>query len=705
MKAIALVSSLCIIWGCSSSDKLVSPADALHTTREDSLELVISQVFHSINDQNLEAENVADSRIELVHYYFRNPIDLNTCTYSELRALPFLDYFTAKKIIALRDNLGTFSSLSDLLASPSVSKQALQRLAPFVYLSAPPVTPTTSSHSKDFSRRQGRRTTIVHSVAQQFEKPFGFRRPAKEGGYYGTPASISTRIMSESSRGINAKFIMEKDPGEALRKITGTKNFGPDHLEAALWIKRNSFVQQLIVGHYTLQFGQGLLLSSRFNSIKGSNPIQDPKRTFSRIRPSASRIEGHSFRGIASHLKIAHPLSLILFLSNRQQDATLSPYGADSLLGVTSIQRTGLHRTHSEIERKDRLTETTAGITFTYMMPAFEIGYTRFRTSFSHPLISIRTAPNVFTGRRLEGWSAFGSVQTSHTQTSWEIAKSRPGSFALLVSLLIKPLPTHSVLFLWRYYSDRYFSFHGRGFGERSQLTNNERGLYAGYSLELSPRLDGHFYFDVYELPGIHPKSREKPRAGFEALGKIEYRPRSWLSGFFQLRYETGSKRSQYFASVIQSLYSVSRTTRFSGKLRVEYKHSKTLSLSTHFEIKQGSINRIKSYGFLTYQGLTFRPSKYTKISLRFSIFDSKRNDSILYAFENDLQYRFGIKSYSGQGLRDFIVIRHTLTKSVLVEVKFAHTRYTNITNKGTGNNAISTNRLRELAGQLSWRF
>ena len=667
MKVLFLISSLCVISGCSSSDKILSTTGALDPTREDSLDLFISQIFLSLDDQSQQTEDVAESTIELLHFYFRNPIDLNTCTYSELRVLPFLGSYTAKNIIALRNNLGPFSSLADLLISPSISQQTLLRLKPFVYLSAPQDMPTLSSHRKDVSRRTRRRTTIAHSVAQQLEKPLGYKRPAEEGGYYGTPASISTRIISESLKGVNAKFILEKDPGEPLRKIEGRKNFGPDHVEIALWIKRDTFIQQLILGHYTLQFGQGLLFSSRFNSIKGSNPTQDPQRTFSRIRPSASRVEGNSFRGIASQLKIANPLSLVLFLSNRDQDATLSPYGPDSSLGVTTIQRSGLHRTHSEMERKDRLRETTAGITFTYSTPAFEIGYTRYTTTFSHPLISICQAPNVFSGSRLEGWSIFGSIQTNYTQTSWEIAKSKPGSFAILTSLLIKPLPAHSVLFLWRHYSDRYFTFHGQGFGERSQSTNNETGLYVGYSLELSHRLDSYFYFDVYELPGVNPKSGEKPRAGFEALGKIEYKPRSWLSGAFQFRFETSSKRSQYFASVIQRLYSISSSTRLSGKFRFEYKHSTTLSLSTHFEIKQGTINGVKSYGLLAYQGLTYRPSKYTKISLRFSIFDSKRNDSILYAFENDLQYRFGIKSYSGQGLRDFIVIRRTVTKNVLV--------------------------------------
>ncbi|MBX2821320.1 MAG: helix-hairpin-helix domain-containing protein [Rhodothermaceae bacterium] len=685
---------------------MIVQSDPMGLTREDSPDLIISQIFQSIDDQNQEAENGIESTLDLLHFYYRNPIDLNTCTYSELRALPFIDALTAKDIIDLRNELGALSSLSDLLVFPSISLKSIQRLRPFVYLSASPGTsPLSSSHNNYPPRTQKRRTTIIQSVAQQFEKPFGFKRPIEEGGYYGTPSSISTRFISESSNGINTKFVMEKDPGEAFRKISNQKNAGPDHLEIALWIKRNSFVRQLILGHYTLQFGQGLLLSSRFNSTKGSNPTKDPLRTFSRIRPSASRVEGKSFRGIASHFSIMPPFSLVVFYSNRDQDATLNPYGPDSSLGVTTIQRTGLHRTRSEMERKDRLTETTAGIVFTYTTPAIEIGYARYTTAFSHPFISIRPRSKVFSGSGLKGWSFFGSAQINFTQTSWEVAKSQPGSLAILTSVLLKPTPACSVLFLWRHYSGRYFSFHGQGFGERSQLTNNETGFYIGYSLELSPRIQSTFYADVYEWPGINPRSGEKPRAGFEAFGKIEYKPRNWLSGSLQFRYESSSNRSQYFASAIQGLYSASRRTRLSGTFRLEFKHSAMLHLSTHIQVKQGTINGIKSYGILAYQGLTYRPSAETKISLRFSIFDSKRNDSILYAFENDLQYRFGIKSYSGQGLRDFIVIKHTLIKNVLIEVKYAHTRYNNITNKGTGNNAISTRRIRELAGQVSWRF
>ena len=706
MKFFYFIFSLYITWGCSSSGKTKTQTDALGPIRQDSLDLIAYQALHSIDDQSPGTENYVESTIEILHFYLRNPIDINTCTYSELRALPFLDALTAKEIITLRNNIGIFNSLSDLLAVPSISQQSLQHLKPLVFLSTFPGSPSPSSSNRvGSSRKQKRSTTISQSIAQQIEKPFGYLRPPEEGGYYGAPSSISTRIISESAQEINAKFIVEKDPGEPFRKITGKKNFGPDHMEFALWLERASFLKQLIMGHYTLQFGQGLLLSSSFNSIKGSNPTKDPQRTFSRIRPSASRVEGHSFRGIASHFKIGPPLSFVFFYSNRNQDATLSPQGPDSTLGVTTIQRTGLHRTHSEIERKDLLTEITRGIVFTYTTPIFEFGYASYTSTFNHPLVSTQPTTKVFSGSRLNGWSFFGNVQTNLTQTSWEVAKSKPGSFAILSSLLIKPASTHSLLFLWRHYSDRYFTFYGNGFGERSQSTNNETGFYIGYSLELSQRLHSGFYFDMYELPGINPKSGEKPRVGFEALGKIEYTPRSWLSGTIQLRFESSSSRSLYSSSVLQNLYSASARSRFSIKFRLDYEHSQKLRLFSHFEMKQGMLNSVKSKGILAYQGLTYTPSKYTKISLRFSIFDSKGNDSILYAFENDLQYRFGIRSYSGQGLRDFILIRHQLTKNVLIEVKYAHTRYNNITNKGTGNNAITTSRLRELAGQVSWRF
>jgi competence protein ComEA len=66
------------------------------------------------------------------------PIDLNTATLDQLEQLPGIGPTTAKEIIQFRKKGGPFKRVEDLRAIHGISKSKLEKLRPYVFVSAPP---------------------------------------------------------------------------------------------------------------------------------------------------------------------------------------------------------------------------------------------------------------------------------------------------------------------------------------------------------------------------------------------------------------------------------------------------------------------------------------------------------------------------------------------------------------------------------------
>ena len=673
---------------------------------EESLRPALNYLLDTLVDQG-EAINVRVEAIaEQLTFYLLNPIDLNACTYSDLEKLPLLDAYTAKIIIDHREEAGGFRQLVELQRIPSLSPILVDLLSPFLFVSGNGS--NTQGNSTSLRLLQPVRKTIIsQSIGRQIEETAGFSRTPADGGYYGNPFSLLTRVVSESARGVTFRLTLEKDPGEAIKWAPRKNLFGPDHITSSFSINSSSLFKQLIAGDYITHFGQGLLFSSTFRSGKGSRPTRDPLRPIYRVRSIASRSENSNFRGIAGHFSLLESTQAFLFFSRRKLDATLLPDEEHSphSIGVSALQTSGLHRTNSEIRRKNQLGETLYGYAFVFSTPSLNLGQTAYTTTYEYPFLLQNPGLSRFSGDKIRGWSLFGDIHINTVKASWELAKSTPGSYAFVSSLLLRPHSSISLLFLWRKYSDRYFSFYGKGFGERSSRTKNETGLYLGSDVSLTSTLNAALFFDFYEFPKIEPGLSTHSTRGVEGFFKLDYSPRKWLHAYIQYKFELKPERSSERIHPHQELYSTIPNETNGYKIRFEYIHSDALRLRTHVEIKEKTLPSEKSRGFLLYQDVIYQPIRHTKIYFRFSIFDSNRNDIILYAFENDLQYQFGIRSFSGEGIRNFFLLKHLMFKKVLLEVKYAETLFRKNTIKGSGNSSITSSQIRELSGQISLRI
>jgi competence ComEA-like helix-hairpin-helix protein len=65
-----------------------------------------------------------------------HPIDLNSATLEQLEELPGIGPVTAKEILRFREKSGRFQRVEDLLAIRRISRQKLEKIRPFVFVTA-----------------------------------------------------------------------------------------------------------------------------------------------------------------------------------------------------------------------------------------------------------------------------------------------------------------------------------------------------------------------------------------------------------------------------------------------------------------------------------------------------------------------------------------------------------------------------------------
>ena len=204
----------------------------------DSLSLSINYILNTIDEDTEGASDAIDSAIELLTYYLDHPINLNTCSFSDLAALPLLDGFTAKSIIKHRIKTGRFTSLSDLLPINTISHQFIQVLKPFVVIrdTSSALGLSTTEDNNSFTSNT---PTIVfsQSIKRQIEQAKGYTIPSSEGGFKGNPNALFTRIVVDSPKGISGRLVLEKDPGEAITWAPEKRMYGADHIETTLSLR------------------------------------------------------------------------------------------------------------------------------------------------------------------------------------------------------------------------------------------------------------------------------------------------------------------------------------------------------------------------------------------------------------------------------------------------------------------------------------
>ena len=661
---------------------------------------VVQQRIEFIAEQ-LETEEIdLTNVVQQLNYYFDHPLNLNGATADELEELNLLSDVQISDLLLHIKLFGKLITIYELQSLEYWDLQTIQLVQPFVKVDDK----LESLHiSLKEAVKQGNYELYMRYQTTPEEKT-GYQQvpdsvlQASNKYYYGNPDRYYSRFRYSYRTNLSIGVTGEKDAGEQF--FRGAQKDGFDFYSAHAFFKGGKYLKALAVGDYQVQIGQGLNLWSGYAFGKTAD-VTNIKRSANPIRPYTSVDESRFMRGAAIDLGFG-PFSLLAFASMKKVDASvLADSLYDDLEFVSSINLSGLHRTNSEIQRKDALTEKMAGANFRYRNRNFQLGiagvYQGYDKDFNKSIQPYNQFD--FRGKEMVSLSGDYSYVIRNFNFFGEASRSSySGNWANVHGVLFSLDSRASFSLLYRNYQKGYQTFYNNGFSEGSN-TQNENGIYAGFKLKLSPAWTINTYADLFTFPWMKYQV-DAPTAGHELLIQPSYKPNKQLEIYARFRQQLRQKNSRDSDGTVTPIEDV---------LQRNYRLNLSYAVSEFFTVKSRieyvTINRPSNApedGLIITQDILFKPKNLPfDLSLRYALFDTDSYDTRIYTYENNALYVFAVPAYFYQGSRGYMLIRYTFLKRFDLWVRYGTFIYNNRKTIGSGAEEIQGSKKSDVTVQL----
>jgi hypothetical protein len=661
---------------------------------------VVQQRIEFIAEQ-LETEEIdLTNVVEQLNYYFDHPLNLNGATADELEELNLLSDVQISDLLLHIKLFGKLITIYELQSLEYWDLQTIQLVQPFVKVDDK----LESLHiSLKEAVKQGNYELYMRYQTTPEEKT-GYQQvpdsvlQASNKYYYGNPDRYYSRFRYSYRTNLSIGVTGEKDAGEQF--FRGAQKDGFDFYSAHAFFKGGKYLKALAVGDYQVQIGQGLNLWSGYAFGKTAD-VTNIKRSANPIRPYTSVDESRFMRGAAIDLGFG-PFSLLAFASMKKVDASvLADSLYDDLEFVSSINLSGLHRTNSEIQKKDALTEKMAGANFRYRNRNFQLGiagvYQGYDKDFNKSIQPYNQFD--FRGKEMVSLSGDYSYVIRNFNFFGEASRSSySGNWANVHGVLFSLDSRASFSLLYRNYQKGYQTFYNNGFSEGSN-TQNENGIYAGFKLKLSSAWTLNTYADFFAFPWMKYQV-DAPTAGHELLIQPSYKPNKQLEIYARFRQQLRQKNSRDSDGTVTPIEDV---------LQRNYRLNLSYAVSEFFTVKSRieyvTINRPSNApedGLIITQDVLFKPKNLPfDLSLRYALFDTDSYDTRIYTYENNALYVFAVPAYYYQGSRGYMLIRYSFLKRFDLWVRYGTFIYNNRKTIGSGAEEIQGSKKSDVTVQL----
>ncbi|QHL89031.1 hypothetical protein GU926_17000 [Nibribacter ruber] len=668
------------------------------------VELLVQELFAEQTDENAVAY---EDLYETLLQYYRQPLDLNMATREELRGLWLLSEAQISALLQHIADNGRLLTLYELQAVPTFDMITIRRLLPFVTVQS-----LGQVGQKTWAERL--RQAENHSLLLRYDRTVQERKgyTPPEGRsltrYMGSPDKYLLRYRLSQPKDFSFGITAEKDAGEQFTWRSGQRQYGFDFYSFHAQLYDRGSFKTIAVGDYQLQFGQGLLLSSGLGVGKGSETITTVRRSQLGIRPHTSAMETNFFRGMGATHRWRR-VHTTLFYSNRKVDATVNEEVEQEAEGLSevglagSIQTSGLHRTPTELENRQRAREQVAGGDVTYRNPTqtLGIGLTALVTHYN---INLQKRPEpynqyTFSGRQNTGVGVHYSYLWQNFNFFGETARSDNGGVGTVNGLLASLSERVEMAFVYRYYARDFQSLYGNAFGESSR-NQNEAGFYTGLKLKLSTRWQLTAFYDRFSFPWLRYRV-DAPSDGQEYLLRLQFVPSKTTLLYVQFQ-EERKARNETVEGEALALVSETRAQRMLMLLDVSPLPS--LRLRSRLQMSQFEQSGKVEKGYLMAQDATWERNK-TRLSARYSLFDTDGYDARQYAPEQDVLFAFSIPVFTGQGTHVYFLAQQQLSRQLDMWFKLSHTHYRNQDTVSSGLEEIQGPRRTDVRLQIRYRF
>lgn len=599
----------------------------------------------------------------------RHPLCVNTASADELRSLPGISELQVQGLLAWRRQLGPLLALEELAAIPAWDAETVLRLRSFL----------TTEAAVPRQWRQALREGS-HSLLLRGSTLVTPTEPYRKGQYAGGPERLLLRYRYRAGERLRAGFSLEKDPGEPL-----TPDFASFHL---FWQGRG-LLRTLALGDFTVNMGQGLVQWDA-PAFGGGADLASLKRQGAFLQPFLSADEYHFARGLGATLQQGH-WQLSLYASRRAVSASTDSVDGERV--VTSVNRTGYHRTLSERAGRGALRTDAAGGRLQWERGPLRLGLNGRWLRFSVPLAS--------GGKPYERFEAQGSILRQGS-VDWgytrgpahffgEAALDAGGHLALAQGLLFSGGALWDAALHYRHFSERYAAFDGNAVGRRSE-PQNEEGIYIG--VQVHPQRGPHLeaWAEGYRFPWLR-YGVDAPTGGFGGGLQLGWRPLRGTELALRFR-SSGEQSTEAMGAVLDRLRDNRRQTlRFQaaqdwGGWRASFRNEAVWG-----EGAEGTLRGVA--GSVAVRAPSWRG---LRLGLQGHIYDTDGYASRLY------QYTEGagggtIGVFYGSGERYSILMQYDLLKHVLVSVQVIRT----LSTFRPGEVPVADGAVTEVRAQVIW--
>lgn len=487
--------------------------------------LVAQNTTVSLWEENLEQlsmdgeERNWEDELEELSRRLQEPININVATKRQLEEFPFLTAFQIEHLLAYVYVHGQMQTVYELQLVEGMDKRTIELLLPFICVKS--VENKSGYPSLKKILKYGKQEILT-----RMDVPL-YARKGYDKNYLGPAVYHSLKYDFRYGDYLQMGIVGEKDAGEPLFALQNKKGY--DYYSFYCLLKTSGRLKSLALGNYKLSFGQGLVLSTDFRLGKTFSMSTSEYRTGG-IRKHSSTDEYNYFRGVAATMELLRCLELSVFYSHRSMDGVVKNGE------ITSIFKTGLHRTEKEADKMDVFTMQLAGGNLTYEKNKLKIGVTGIYYFFNHPYEPDlkKYAKYNLHGNNFYNLGVDYKYRLGKLVWVGEGAVGKQG-YALLNQLKYRLLTSYQLLLIHRYYSHDYCSFFSHSFGE-SGTPQNENGWYL--AAEATPLEHWKFFasLDLFSFPWWKYRI-SKPSQGMDGMFQATYSPRRNLSVYFNYRY------------------------------------------------------------------------------------------------------------------------------------------------------------------------
>ena len=676
LRLISIINSLFIIPACSAQN----PSENLMEEVLEDLS-VNNDINNSVNSLNWENE------LEELSNRLQEPVNLNSATREQLEQFPFLSDIQIEHLLAYIYIHGQMETIYELQLVEELDRQTIQYLLPFVCIKA--INNEPAFRWKTMLKDAGRYGK--NEVLTRLDIPF-YKRKGYEHTYLGPSVYNSVKYTFRYRDQLYAGGVAEKDAGEPFAALHN--RYGYDYYSFYLLLQNCGRLKSLAVGNYRLSFGQGLVMSTDYLMGKTIYASSFNNRSTG-IKRHSSTDEYNYFRGVATTVALTKRLSVSAFYSHRNMDGVVTDGE------ITSVYKTGLHRSRKEADKKNLLTSQLTGGNVSYQQNHIRLGITGVYYVFNRlyePELTGYSKYNIH-GNHFYNLGIDYAYRWRRFSFQGETAIGKQG-WASLNRLQYSPVQDIQFILIHRFYSYDYWAMYAHSFGEGSTV-QNEQGYYVG--LETTPFSHWRFFvsFDLFSFPWKKYRIN-KPSRGTDGLIQATFTPRTNLSMYLKYRYKqkerdlTGSKGTltlPIFHHQLRYRLNYSLNDVFSSRTTLDYNHfhSQDRAATKGYQVTQMISSQLPwTRLFADVQGSYFSTDDY---------------DSRVYVSEKGLLYTFYTPSFQGRGFRCAVRLRYEPNEHWMFITKFGETVYLDRNEIGSGNDLIFGNKKADVQMQLRIKF